>query len=192
MTDADLRNQLHTLVSQGPQAAKQLNEIVRSIGLAKLISLIPKPRAKTVRLDLPTFLPDDFPDEKARALATDYWTRNGRPDLVATISRIVDDFRAHHGNPECPTKAKSWSRTWTTWYRNQVNFVRPARGSAQGVLVAFEEASVDRWVRRLEVFYSSGEWSPDRWGSPPEALGCRVPPDAIAAYVARHGARQKA
>jgi hypothetical protein len=198
VTDEELARQLHALKAQGPTAAPEIVKLVKTEGgWSRIIGLIPAPKKKRPpSTSAQTFLPDDFPDEAAKTTAITYWTKHNRADLCGAIERIVDDFRAHHGDPVTPTRAKSWPRTWTTWYRNQVNFIRaPSAKQTQSETVIFEQTTIEGWVKRLEIFYNPerpGIWS-GRWSFPPDDPRNKVPPEALAQFNAAHPEqRQKA
>jgi hypothetical protein len=136
-------------------------------------------------------LPDDFPDAAARERAKAYWVANGRPDLADGIDRQVEKFRGHFEVIRRP----SWPRTWGTWVRNAPDMTPPPRSFGQSnASVAFEQTTIDGWVSRLVIFHGGdqdcpeGTWSP-KWGAKPGQQGCRVPPEALSAYSAKHGQR---
>lgn len=194
MMDADFIKNISDLHSAGDLKAR--NEAIQKHGgMDRLIALALRgvTRANNAQKKTRgTFIPEDFPDAHARELAVAYWRKNRRPDLEASIERIIDNFIAHHA--DC--RAVSWVRTWGTWYRNQVDFIRPARNSELTLAtVAFEQTTVTGWASRLAVFYGNdeecpeGTWSP-KWGPTPTDKGNRVPPEALAAFEAQFGRKR--
>jgi hypothetical protein len=186
MTDLELAAELHRLKAQGPSARNELQALLKNEGgWSRLIGLIPVPKkARVASTALRTFLPDDFPDEKTRANAVAFWTERGRGDLVARLDEIVGDFRSHHGSEAHNTRAASWPGTWTTWYRNQMEFKRPGGGPKAVVTQLFVDATPDGWRKRLQAFEELGEkaW-PSTWGPiPPNS---RAPKDVVAEFERR-------
>jgi hypothetical protein len=67
-------------------------------------------------------LPDNFPDEAAKAAALGYWADRNRMDLIVADEAAA--FRAHHrqhGN-----RMADWGQAWVTWYGRAVRFNKPA------------------------------------------------------------------
>lgn len=81
-----------------------------------ITSVSDKPKRK-----LKTGLPDDFLLIHPRsALASDYWIKKGRSDLLADVEDIFDQFRNHH--TQNGSKMACWESAWKTWYANAVKF----------------------------------------------------------------------
>ena len=189
MTDADLKARLWALKEQGESALPDLRALLKEVGFARIIGLIPKPRAKRVSTAVSTYLPDDFPNDAAKARATAYWRQNGRDDLSANVEKIAEDFRRHH-RPDLEghgTKVKSWPQTWATWYRNQVEFTRRQGGRSPDPVVAFQQTNRSGWVGRLTIFHEGADGLPpgywgEKWGPKPGDNGCKVPEDVMRQY----------
>lgn len=191
MTDDQFVTEAKRLCDLGTDGLPALREhlkgqMPRLIDLAVRGALRAKRAAPKAK---PTFVPDDFPDAKAREDALAYWRKERRPDLVAAIEREVDKFRMHFQEG----KAASWGGRWRTWYANAPNYNRPPAGSLFSAPVVFAQTTISGWVTRLTIYHGfdedcpKGTWLKEQWGAPPGSPDCRVPAEAFTQFEGRHG-----
>lgn len=78
-----------------------------------------------------TRLPPDFHlDDHKNNLAVKYWKSKDRPDLIARVQDIFNQFVV-----DAKAKGKKfedWNSAWTTWYCNAVQFQRPPHANSYG------------------------------------------------------------
>lgn len=161
---------------------KQEGGISRLIGLAKRgVDRVARAESKKMR----TRIPDEFPGEKEKQSAIAYWEAQRRPDLVAAIEEQCEEFVLHH--TKCGSLMASWPAAWGTWIHRAPRYTQPPRGGELfSASVLFEQATLEGWVTRLEIFHGlkgqpAGTWL-DKWGAKPGADGCRVPPEATESF----------
>lgn len=124
-------------------------------------------------------------------LAVAYWSQHGRPDLCARIETVMDHFCAHHAS--VGTRRDNWSKSWRTWYVNQLNH-HPIWVTAPPRVATVAGVTIDQWVYRLQAWHigipddgvslevPKGFWD-KRWGEkPPKAP---IPPEAVTAFNRR-------
>lgn len=189
MRDEDLVSRMEELDAQGPTGLQAMRDLLRQEGgMSRCIGIMrrayPKKRATGKAADLTPF-PDDFPDSAAKEAAKAYWSKNGRPDLIADVDGVATAFAGFHRGRG--SRQKDWRATWQTWYAREVS-IRPKREpglfvAASGGGKAFEPTNLDGWIGRLEIFHglkegiAAGRWQ-EEWGGRPGSPECKVPPEA--------------
>lgn len=147
----------------------------------------PARKSRTAARSPQTRLPEKCPDDHSKGLATAYWAKIGRHDLVPRVDDIAEGFRAHH--VAVGSIMDSWPSAWVTWYRNAVKFEKP---SGQLSLVGFDnsayaETTSAGWLRRLETWCGKtespkGTWH-KTWGPEPKKPGCMLPDSVKEDYL---------
>lgn len=195
--DDEFVARLQELDAKKADGLPEMRELLRNGNLSRLIALAargvaPIKRAGRISLAIKTRVADGFPDQSMKDRAVIYWGKKRRPDLVARVEDIAEDFHNHYlANGE---KAESWPAKWQTWTSRALEFNKPPRdGGLFPIAPVFEQTGVAGWVARLQVYYSneSRTW-PATWGAKPaenpnDAIpsGCRCPAQAFALYLAQ-------
>jgi hypothetical protein len=175
MTDTEFAVRLLELEKKGDVPAMR-EFLKQNGGMKRLVALAVRGaiRAESAVKKKGTFIPDDFPDQKAIANARAYWLKERRPDVVANMERHCDEFREHYREEQCV----SWEGRWRTWYINALRFNRPPIAGTPGAPVLFEQTDFNGWARRLDLFKADGTWS-TKWGPKPNEPGTRVPVEIL-------------
>lgn len=210
-TDAQFIQQLLDLQDLGPSGLPDMRKALAG-QMPRLLALaakgagvrprkaVPVPKPKPEPMAAPaattskTKIPEDCPTADQRATAVKYWEEHRRPDLVVTLVQHAESFRAYHISRG--TRMESWRAAWQTWYTNQLSHTKPPRGA--DLLVAhaqaYEGATSQGWIDRLEVFFFGGRgieagfWLP-KYGPKPGDEGCRAPASLV--KVAREQAARR-
>lgn len=201
MTDAQFIECLQALETKGTKdGIDEMRAVLKDNGgikrlLAIAAQIVPVPKAGRVTIKTASRISDGFPEQEDKDKAIAYWERKRRPDLVANVEDIAEDFYNHHLGKG--TRAESWPATFRTWYSNQIQFVRPPRESdlfLASVTSLVEQTNLAGWGGRLECFYGdtespTGTW-PAKWGGKPPAKpndpipeNCSCPTQAFALYI---------
>lgn len=161
-------------------------------GMARLLAIAARgigvKEVKLAKEQAKSFIPEGFPDEKAKAAAIAYWNTKRRPDLVARIAEIADEFYTHHFTRN--NRLTNWPMVFKTWYVREVNISKPPRDMPTATVVDLRPLDPAVWVQRLSVFHygdeqnDAGYWSM-KWGPKPGQPGCQVPAEAARLFEAK-------
>lgn len=192
MTDDQFVARLVELDAEGPAGIPAMREVLRG-QMSRLIALAARGlKAKAVKEkaeDRKRQIPDEFPDQSAKDAALEYWNGHRRPDLVARAEEIAEAFHTHHHIRN--VRFTRWDMAWKTWYVRAVSIERPPQGAGLfSAPIVFEQASIEGWVSRLEIFGGidgpqKGSWTP-KWGPTPLEPGNKVPEASRSIFAARH------
>lgn len=186
MTDEQFVKRLTEIDALGAAGDSQMQAFLKENGgraaRTRLIALAERGVTRAKRgttKSAASFLPDNYPDAEARAVAIEKWNKARRPDLVDNIERQIDLFRSHYED----TKQVDWRARWRRWADNAPNFTRPPYGTPAAVLPMHQEATLEEWVGRLKMFYGLdpdvpvGTWG--RWFGKPGEPNCKIPAEAF-------------
>lgn len=137
-----------------------------------------------------SFIPENFPDAACKDAAIAYWNTKRRPDLVARVEEIAEQFHTHHFTRN--NRLTRWPMVWKTWYVRAVNIENPPRDMPIASVTDLFSPDPAVWLRRLSIFHYGdeenglevGHWS-NRWGPKPGLPGCQIPPEAIKMFEAK-------
>jgi hypothetical protein len=87
-----------------------------------------QPRSKRTRI------PESWPSQKDIEWAIDYWTENGRLDLVGSVQHHAAKCRNHHIGKG--TLAANWPATWRTWAIREIERPPPQQPHRTGAASA--------------------------------------------------------
>lgn len=196
MTDEQFIANLVALDAKGKDGIPEMREVLRG-QMSRLIALAARGlKSKIVKEfadERKRNIPEGFPDQFAKAAAVEYWNKHRRPDLVARLDEIAEQFYTHHFIRN--VRFTRWDLAFKTWYVRAVSIEKPPQGAGLfSATVVFEQTSIEGWVSRLEVWYGlaegskPGDWT-TKWGLPPDNLGNCVPAEARKEYARRHPPR---